>query len=102
MTGIGKGRVAAILVECCSRIYSGWKCMMFVLNPVHSELKFICTVDALTLDRMWLSTFSWNLQMNWPGPLALRLRPHSKDTFTINLPTSVNIPFRKRLALTII
>ena len=58
VTKIGGGQPSAVPVQCCLRIFSGWKCLRFPLSPVYSQLSFILMASVPTMEMTCPSMFS--------------------------------------------
>ena len=84
-------------MQCCLRIFSGWECLRFPLSPVYSQLNFILKAFVPTFEIRCPSIFSRTVTVAGLGPLCLVLKTHS--TLIIDLPTSITIPFFRRLRL---
>ena len=99
VTKIGGGQPSAVLVQCCLRIFSGWKCLRFPLSPVYSQFNFILMASVPTMEMTYPSMFSRTVTSAWSDPLCLVLKTHDRRTLSIDLPTRITIPIFHRLRL---
>ena len=93
------GQPSAVPVQCCLRIFSGWKCLRFPLCLVYSQLNFILMASAPTMEMTCPSMFSRTVMLAWSDPLCLVLKAHDRRTLSIDLPTRITIPILHRLRL---
>ena len=99
VTKIGGGQPSAVPVQCCLRIFSGWKCLRFPLSPVYSQLNFILMASVPTMEMTCPSMCSRTVTLAWSDPLCLVLKTHDPRTLSIDLPTRTTIPIFHRLRL---
>ena len=99
ITKIWDGQLSAVPVQCCLRIFSGWKCLRFPLSPVYSQLNFILMASVPTMEMTCPSMSGRTVTLAWSDPLCLVLKTHDRRTLSIDLPTRITIPIFHRLGL---
>ena len=99
VTKIGGGQPSTVPVQCCLRIFSGWKCQRFPLSPVYSQLNFILMASVPTMEIICPSMFSQTVRLAWSDPLCLVLKTHDRRILSIDLPTCITILIFHRLRL---
>ena len=96
---IGGGQPSEVPLQCCLKIFRGWKCLRFSLSRVYSQLNFILMASVSTMEMSCPSMFSRTVTVAWSGPLCLVLKTHDRRTLSIDLPTRITIPIFHRLRL---